>query len=187
MKTLILSCLGTIAISACYADKIQPIAPIEDPPASSGINQGFSRLPRHASFDQKTGTLTIEGIMPTLKTSRNGNNSRFVIVQLRLSQDGKTLTYTSRDIFEGTSHYTNLHTWSVQTETPYVFICRGMDSERYVFMFELNPSGDLIRAVVPLYDRDNRIIGHDVLFSRGDEQEQAHPRKDYTLPSSIAR
>ncbi len=144
-------------------------------------------MPRPAFFDPATRILTIEGIMPTLFTSPQGNNSRFVIVQLHLSCDGKKLSCTSREIFEGTSRYSNLDTWSAETKIPYVFVRSAGDAEQYVFMFEAKPEGELNRAVIQLYDRDGRILENVVLFPHEQGKGKANSRKSYVLPRALSR
>lgn len=143
---------------------IREIPAPADAPSSAGVNQGFSRKPHPARWDAATRTLTIEGTLPTIMRLKQGNNSRFVIAQWRISPDGKKMAAVSRQIFEGNSDkgFCNVCTGELPAVAPGVFYDGGWN----LVIFEFNRNtGELLRCSFQRISQDSGIPNsHTLLY-----------------------
>jgi len=169
-RTTLILCL--VAAGAAFAETpleqreriIREIPAPADVPSSEGVNQGFSRKPHPVRWDAATRTLTIEGTRPTIRHSKQGNNSRFIIAQWRISPDGKKLTAVSRQIFEGHSKkgFCNIGANELPAVAPGVFY----DGGQILIIFEFDSNtGELLRCSCQYISRDSGMpSSHAVLY-----------------------
>lgn len=164
----LLSLLPLAASGMCAAETPQdsvPIPPPSDLPVSTGVNQGFSRAPKPVAWDKDSRTLTIEGISPTFAHSKQGNNSRFIIDQLRLSEDGSKLFIVSRTLFEGASDkgFKNVSIETLEAIAPHIFAGKGGTdpdgrSAQTLIIFEILPDGELAHCAQQEFDANGKPI-----------------------------
>lgn len=174
LLTLSLNGLGESVPPARYEKMLELVPAPSDAPTSTGVNQGFSRDPKPATWDPSTKTLTVEGLLPTLRHSKHGNNRRFVIVQWKLSEDNKTLTMVSRQIFEGASDLGFANVSALQEEA----IAPGVFKAAHLIVFELDEQGNLLRCTQREFNKEGKCTHHLLLYPDARKGSKMIPMMD---------
>lgn len=144
--------------------EVSPLPLIVNPPSSSGVNQGFSREPFLAFYDQGKNILVIEQIESTLDESKKGNHTVFHIVEYYIDPKGKELKKTSWTIFEGTDSLANETTISYENIAPYTFREDSGDGKYYIYTVHLASNGEFKRLERTYFDKDGAIQSKDAIF-----------------------
>lgn len=143
-----------------------PLPLIVTPPQSGGVDQGFSRTPSQAMYNEEKGILVIEFLSQTKYRSPNGNNTRFVILEYLIDPEGKELKRTSWEVFEGTNKLANEHTSSYECIAPYTFRETLGDGEYYIYKLIFDSQGKFAQLERTLVGKNGVTMTKDVIFSR---------------------
>lgn len=156
MLQLLVLLLTTLSISKADLESDLQI------PTTSGLNQAFSRIPHEPSYNKERRELTLEGLISTIKHDPKGNNTRFVIAKVRLSEDGKHLESRCWYIQEGRPGIRNNKNMILSTEVPYSFTIEDVGK----LTFEMSPEKELVRLTLTIYNKEDKTTSQELIYPR---------------------